>query len=101
MHRHLCNTWGELSTSAGLHKCLQHEEKGKTQGHCNHGAKSLTTKHRPEIILREFIGWDRCLVHSDVLQLSLQLQSGFRTQSFSVPIAGLGQYSGTQIPLLL
>lgn len=52
----LCNAWGELTTPAGVHKCLQHEEKGKAQGHFNHGAKSLATKHRPEIILREFIG---------------------------------------------
>lgn len=84
-----------------VHKCLQHEEKGKTQGHFNHGAKSLTTKHQPEIFLREFIGWGRCLVCSGVSQLSLQVQSGFRTLSISVPIAGLGQYFGTQIPLLL
>ena len=57
----------------------------KTQGHSqpfNHGGKSLATKHRPEISLREFIGSGRRLVCLDILQLSLQLQSGFRTLGF-------------------
>lgn len=61
----------------------KHEEKGKTQRHLNHGAKSLAAKHRPEIILREFIGRGRCLVCSNISQLSLQLQRGFRTEFFS------------------
>lgn len=57
----------------------------KTQGHSqasNLGGKSLAIKHPPEITLRESIGSGRHLMHSDILQVSLQLQSGFRTLGF-------------------
>lgn len=52
----------------------------KTRGHSQpftHSGKSLATKHWPAITPREFIGSGRHLVHLEISQLSLQLQSGF------------------------